>query len=272
MRIVSLLPSATDILVALGAGDDIVGVSHSCGDEWSSVPKLTSTWIDKTASSAEIDHQVKNATQPLYQLDIATLEELAPDIVVSQSLCEVCAIPSGDVEDAIRSLPNQPTLIDLSPQRLDEVPLDFAIVGSHIGRQSKAKALQGQWDETFSRCYLKYQSDTPKIAFLDWLDPPFAAGHWVPDMIEWLGASSTLAQPGQPSFQSDWGDIVSSEPDMIIAACCGFEEARASMVATPLEIIILDGYKYFSRPSPMLMQSIEILDLTIANHLGLNRP
>ena len=267
MRIVSLLPSATDILVALGAGDDIVGVSHSCGDQWT-VPKLTSTWIDKTASSAEIDQQVQQATQPLYQLDIATLEKLAPDIVVSQSLCEVCAIPSGDVEDAIRTLPNSPILIDLSPQRLDEVPLDFAIVGSYIGREREAKNLQSRWDAIFDRCYLKYQSACPKIAFLDWLDPPFAAGHWVPDMIEWLGAKSALAQPGQPSYQSDWGDIVGSDPDLIIAACCGFEETRASRVATPVQVTILDGYQYFSRPSPMLMQSIAMLDLTIGNWLA----
>ena len=172
--------------------------------------------------------------------------------------------------DVYETLPNKPTLIDLSPQRLDEVPLDFAIVGSHIGRETEAKSLQAQWDAIFDRRYLKYQSTCPKIAFLDWLDPPFAAGHWVPDMIEWLGARSTLDQPGQPSYQSAWSDIVGSDPDLIVAACCGFEEARASMVAIPLEVTILDGYQYFSRPSPMLMKSIEVLDITIADHFGLS--
>ena len=269
MRIVSLLPSATDILVGLGARDDVVGVSHSCGDEWSNVPRLTSTWIDTDRTSSDIDAQVQQAIQPLYQLDLATLEALAPDVVVSQSLCEVCAIPAGDVEAAIQSLPSKPELVDLSPQRLDEVPLDFARVGEVIGRQREAQALFERWQSAFGACHLTWQAQALRVAFLDWIDPPFAAGHWVPDMIEWLGAQSALARPGEPSFQVDWTHIQAVQADVVIAACCGFAAQRVTddCHKAPVDIVLLDGDRYFSRPSPVLIESIEILTKTLAHLL-----
>ncbi len=270
MRIVSLLPSATDILVALGATDQVVGVSHSCGSEWSDVPRLTRTWIDTSVSSAEIDEQVRNASQPLYELNLELLEALAPDVIVSQSLCEVCAIPAGSVEEAIRALPNAPVLLDLSPQRLAEVPLDFTVVGDIIGRPEAARALQSAWHETFGQYRLKYASAKPRIAFLDWLEPPFAAGHWVPDLIEWLGGVSVLAQSGQPSYALSWAEIANARPDVVLAACCGFDETRIAREANdaPLDIVCLDGYQHFSRPSPVLMESIAVLDRTIGEWLS----
>ena len=269
MRIVSLLPSATDILVALGAAEDLVGVSHSCGAEWSHVPRLTRTWIDTAASSAQIDAQVQRATQPLYQLNLEVLEKLAPDVIVSQSLCEVCAIPAGSVAEAINALPNQPLLLDLSPQRLHDIPTDFATVAEAIDRRAAAKTLHAEWDATFERHHQAYRVESPRVAFLDWIDPPFAAGHWVPDMIEWLGAASALAAPGDPSYQLAWPDVHAAQPDLVVAACCGFEEGRVEGEAAeaPLDLVLLDGYHYFSRPSPVLMASMGVLDDVLRTHL-----
>src|SRR6056297_3523327 len=125
MRIVSLLPSATDIVTALGAGSELVGVSHSCGPEWAHLPVLTATVIDTGASATEIDRQVKEAGGALYHLDVALLEKLAPDVVVSQSLCDVCAVASGDVEEAVKTVSSRPVLVNLEPFRLDDVPKGF---------------------------------------------------------------------------------------------------------------------------------------------------
>ncbi len=270
MRIVSLLPSATDIVVALGAADEVVGVSHSCGPEWSHVPRLTRTWIDTQRGSAEIDAQVRGATRPLYELNIEQLEALAPDVIVSQSLCKVCAIPAGDVEAAIRALPTRPDVVDLSPSRLDDVPLDFAIVAEALERKEAGRALQHAWRSCFDRYHLRYESAALSIAFLDWLDPAFAAGHWVPDMIEWLGAKSVLARPGEPSYETTWKEVVAAKPDLVVAACCGYDQSRAAQESTdsPCEIVFLDGYRHFNRPSPMLMESVELLDAVVAEFLG----
>ena len=147
-RVVSLVPSATDIMAALGAGDLLVGVSHSCDGDWAHLPVLTSTLIDKNAPASDIDAQVENSTAPLYELDIARLEALAPDIVISQDLCDVCAVPSGDVDDALKSLPTAPELVTLAPFRLADIPMCFEQVGQIIGvtkervRQIQNKALE----------------------------------------------------------------------------------------------------------------------------------
>ena len=267
-RVVSLLPSATDIVVALGAADELVGVSHSCGVRWAHLPRLTSTWIEVDASSATIDAQVRGAPRPLYQLDVDRLARLNPDVIVSQSLCDVCAVPSGDVVEAVRALPESPQLVDLAPSRLEDVPPCFASVGAAIGRDAQADALTSRWQQVFERHRGLHEASGLRVAFLDWLDPPFASGHWVPDLIEWLGAQSVLARPGQPSFAVTWREIEAAAPDLIVAACCGFTEARASADAnvTP-EIRLLDGYELFSRPSPSLMTSLAVLSRTFAEFL-----
>ncbi len=270
MRIVSLLPSATDIVSALGAGHELVGVSHSCGQAWAHLPTLTSTWIDATASSAAIDAQVRNASTPLYQLDINKLAQLRPDVIVSQSLCDVCAVPSGDVAAAISALPGNPMLVDISPSTLPEVPQCFHQVGAALQRQREAQRLLSQWQDTFARYHQRHQDAGLRIAFLDWLDPPFAAGHWVPGLIQWLGAESVLCEPGKPSFRLTWADVDAACPDLVIAACCGLTQSRATLEgqSSPRSIRYLDGYELFSRPSPALMDSLMVLDKTITQFLG----
>lgn len=266
-RVVSLLPSATDIIAALGAQDLLVGVSHSCDDMWSHLPVLTSTLIDKNASAAEIDAQVKSQPGPLYALDIDQLETLAPDIVISQDLCDVCAVPSGDVEDALQSLSSAPALVTLAPFRLADIPDCFAQIGLVIGQVGAAETLQDRWRAAlapYRDCFIDYGLS---IALLDWLDPPFAAGHWVPDIINWTGCRSALAQAGQPSHEITWDAVRESGADIIMAACCGQSEhtahAAGQTVPDDLHVHILDGAKHFSRPSPTIMESMRYFADTI---------
>lgn len=270
MRIVSLLPSATDTIVALGAINELVGVSHSCSGDWQHLPRLTSTWIDTRAPSAAIDAQVRAATRPLYELDIETLEQLAPDVVVSQSLCDVCAVPSGDVRAAMEALPGPPTLVDVSPHRLKDLPECFAAVGAAIGRTSEAEVLCSRWHEALHDLRDRHANSGLRVAFLDWLDPPFAAGHWVPDMLEWLGVESALGRSGEPSYAVSWEAVAQSRPDLIVAACCGFDAPRAHLdaAAAPRSIVHLDGHELFSRPSPALVPSLKVLAQAIDDHLN----
>ncbi len=262
MRIVSLLPSATDIVVALGAADSLVGVSHSCGADWSHLPALTSTRIDTKAASAEIDAQVKTAAEPLYDLDIERLEQLAPDVVVSQSLCDVCAVASGDVEEAVKKLSSRPDLVNLAPFGLADIPQGFEDVGQALNLAPAARKLVADWEAQLASYAGRYAQQSPRIAFLDWLDPPFAAGHWIPDILELLGCVSTLAQPGEPSHEVTWAKVAESQPELVIAACCGFSQERATQDPTPqgLAVHLLDGYENFSRPSPRLLDSLPLLD------------
>lgn len=272
MRIVSLLPSATDIVVALGAGDDLVGVSHSCSGEWDHLPKLTSTWVDTKAPAAEIDRQVIAATRPLYELDIAALERLAPDVIVSQSLCDVCAVPAGDVQEAVFSLSSNPVLVDLAPNRLGDVPICFDQVGHAIKRERAATELRRRWDATLADYQNRHAGTGLRVVFLDWLDPPFVAGHWVPDMIEMLGATCLLGKSGEPSFKVEWDLIAEVKPDVIIAACCGLDEVQTRAVAVPLNcpVLLLDGLMHFSRPSPALLPSMAMLSDAIAEFIDLD--
>ena len=274
MRIVSLLPSASDIVVALGAGEELVGVSHSCGRR--ELPSLTSTWVDTTASNVEIDAQVRGATRPLYELDVTTLADLAPDVVISQSLCDVCAVPSGDVYAAIDSLPTRPVLVDLTPNYLADVPRCFDQVGKAIQRQDEAIRLKVEWHTHFASYHNRFADHGLRIAFLDWLDPPFIAGHWIPDMLSWMGVTPVLGESGKPSYVIEWQQLTEQNPDLILAACCGVERERAmqeererAMQEAPnIPMVCLDGSELFSRPSPALMPSLECMANAIEDHLG----
>lgn len=273
MRIVSLLPSATDIVAALGAADELVGVSHSCDAQWSHLPRLTSTLIDLGAPASVIDATVKSSTEPLYRLDVARLEALAPEVVVSQSLCDVCAVDAGDVEQAVRSISSRPQLVTLAPFGLADIPRGFAEVGAAIGRTAEAAELVSRWEATCSTYQNRFADRQPRIAFLDWLDPPYAAGHWIPDMIELLGGISVLAQPGEPSFEVSWDVVRNVEADLVIGACCGLarERARSQPVPAGVAIAILDGDRLFSRPGPGIMESLGVLAGHIDGGLGAAR-
>jgi len=261
MRIVSLLPSATDIVCALGAADNLVGVSHSCDSQWQHLPVLTSTRLDLSASSADIDSEVREAGEPIYDLDIELLEALAPDVVVSQSLCDVCAVSSGDVEVAVQSVSSSPTLVNLAPFSLGDIPLGFSDVGHALSLESAADEMVQRWNDTWDSVAGRFTHRQLRVAFLDWLDPPFAAGHWIPDILELLGCESALAQSGQPSYTITWDAVRDARADIVVAACCGFTQARGERDPVPsdLQVHVLDGYEHFSRPSPNLLTSVRLL-------------
>lgn len=281
MRIVSLLPSATEIVRALGLEDQLVGVTHEC-DYPASVkllPKVTRTLIPSDARSIEIDELVREqlrTNRTLYSLDLPVLERLRPDLIVTQAPCDVCAVAEDEVRDAACSLPGQPRVINLEPQTLAEVlscmgKLALACDVEHAaeevvaGLKTRVKAVSARTNQLRHR---------PRVALLEWLDPPFSCGHWSPELVRLAGGDEVLGIEGQPSRTLSWDDVRAARPEMVFIACCGFNAERTmrdlpALRATPEwrnspaarsgRIYVTNGSDYFSRPGPRLVDSLEIL-------------
>ena len=283
MRIVSLLPSATEIVCALGLGDSLVGVSHGCEYPRSlgRLPRMTSTHVPYTADSRTIDDYVRRhlgTHEALYDLDIEALEAVEPDVVVSQALCDVCAVATGEVDEAICSLPGRPTLVDLTPNTLNDVLADIEHVGEVLDAKETASTLLG-----LLRNRLQKVADTtatipvderPTVAFLEWLIPPFSGGHWNPELVELAGGRDLLGSGGKPSSTLDWNTVVDSQPEVVFVACCGFSIDRSmqdidivkrtdAWKAIPAvetdRVYVADGNAYFSSPGPSLVDGLEIM-------------
>lgn len=283
MRIVTLLPSATEIVCALGLEDKLVGISHSCDYPPSvrRLPVVTSTLVPYTAGSDVIDSFVRDhltENTALYELDMQALEAAAPDVIISQALCDVCAVSTGDVLSALDSLPSRPTLIDLEPNTLDEVFDDCVRVGHSLGHRNAASRLlhdlRTRRSMIAERTASIAQDERPKVAFLEWLMPPFNGGHWNPEMVALAGGIDLLGAPGQPSYSMTWDHVVASEPDVLFIACCGFSKDRTlddirklaeseSWNCIPAvangKVFVADGNAHFSRPGPRLMDGLEIM-------------
>ena len=235
MRIASLLPSATEIICRLGLGDQLVGVSHECDYPPSvrTLPRLTSSAIPKDAPSREIDRLVREHLQThdaLYLLDLELLEKLRPDLIVSQALCDVCAVSSDDVEAAVHAFANAPSVVNLEPSRLEDVFRTIEHVGEAAGAPRIAENLVRQLRERVEvvRARTAQLRELPKVVFLEWIDPPFSAGHWTPELIRLAGGIGCLGSPGAPSRTLDWAEVVAAQPDILVAACCGYDVARAT--------------------------------------------
>lgn len=281
MRIVSLLPSATEIISALGLEDQLVGVTHEC-DYPASVarlPKVTRTLIPADASSAEIDRLVRErlGTQSaLYTLDLPTLESLRPDLIVTQALCDVCAVAEAEVRDAACLLPNLPPVVNLEPETLSEVLACIRQVADAVGEPRRADpviaALQARVDavETRSRRVAR----RPRVALLEWLDPPFSTGHWNPELVRLAGGEDGLGREGEKSRTLRWDEVVAWQPEVVLISCCGFTTERAMQdvgllndvpgwsdvpAARDGRVWVTDGAAYFSRPGPRLVDSLELL-------------
>ena len=283
MRIVSLLPSATEIICALGLEDYLVGVSHSCNypNSVQRLPKLTSTRVPMQADSQSIDDYVRDhldSNQALYDLDIDTLANVKPDIVVSQALCDVCAVATGEVDEAMASLPGNPTIIDLTPNTLDDVFADITRVGDALEVPELTthfvQRLKDRRDRIAEISAGIAEADRPGVAFLEWLLPPFNGGHWNPELVEIAGGRDLFGSPGQPSTTLDWQTVVEAKPDVAFVACCGFSVDRAlqdveSVRSTPAwrslpavsngRVYVADGNAYFSSPGPRLIDGLEIM-------------
>lgn len=279
----SLLPSATEIICAVGLRAQLVGVTHECDFPVgvSELPKVTRTLIPHDATSGEIDALVRAqlaSEQALYHLDLPTLEALAPDLIVTQALCDVCAVAADEVMDAACRLPGNPPVVNLEPMTLDEMFAAILAVGEATGRAARAAevvdGLRARVTAVAARSAGIPADARPRVAFLEWIDPPFNAGHWNPELIDLAGGIDVLGSPGEASRTLRWDEVRDAAPDVLFIACCGYPEARARADLPILEalpgwedipavaagrVYVSDGNAYFSRPGPRLVDSLEIL-------------
>ena len=281
MRIVSLLPSATEILFALGLEADVVGVSHECDfpAQVRSKKIVIHSRIPHDASPAEIDRLVREFVsrgESLYAVDAQALQDLAPDLIVTQDLCHVCAASPDDLATALARFGRRPEVLCLNPQDLGDVWRDILWVGEETGRGPRAEALVKQIGERLGavESQLASASERPRVGFLEWLQPFYVGGHWVPEMIELAGGEDLLGAKGTPSFRITLDDLVEAAPEILLIAPCGYsaEQARNEVrtMTFPQEwhaipavrngrVYALEANSYFSRPGPRLVTGIEAL-------------
>lgn len=277
-RIVSLLPSATEIVSALGLADRLVGVTHECDwpPEVRGLPSVTRTLIPHDATSAEVDALVRERLQTqaaLYTLDEDALAALRPDLIVTQALCDVCAVAEAEVAAAACRLPSAPRVVNLEPMTLAAVFDSVRTVGEAAGVDAGAVV-----DALAARVEAVRQSvagkPRPRVAVLEWLDPPFSAGHWNPELVEVAGGEEVVGQAREPSRTLDWAGVVGAAPEVVVVACCGFGPERALEDAGVFErvpgwetvpaardgrVFVVDGSGLFARPGPRLVESAALL-------------
>ncbi len=281
LRIVSLLPSATEIVCALGLRDALVGVSHECDFPAgvAGLPVLTSAKLDASRTSGEIDRDVRKLLEQglgIYRIDVDALRTLAPDLIVTQDQCDVCAVSYGDVQTAVRAIARPGTeIVSLRPSRLDDVWRDVETVADAAGVASRghdlATALRSRVTDLAERTA---RLPKERLACLEWFTPLMAAGNWVPDLAAAAGATCELAEPGAHSSWLDWQALVDARPDVLCAMPCGFTLSRTvgelrDLLREPRwqdipavrsgRVFALDGSSYFNRPGPRLAESAEIL-------------
>lgn len=281
-RIISLLPSATEILCALGLQDRLLAVTHECDYPAIALtkPHITRSLLTPDMTSGEIDAAVRSQlatdAHSLYAIDRTLLAEIAPDLIVTQQLCEVCAVDYDDVLDAVKSLPQQPQVINLEPMSLADVLRDIAMVGAATGRTEAARALVASLEARIERVRQRVAQTTsrPRVAFIEWIDPIFCGGHWNPELIALAGGEDGIGRLGERSEQVAWERVAAYQPEVMVVACCGFTAKRAQQDEPTLRaypgfadlpcardgrIHFVDGAAYFSRPSQRLVESLELL-------------
>jgi len=281
MRIVSLLPSATEILFALGLDREIVGVSHECDSppRARTKPVVIHSRLPHDAPPAEIDRLVSEYVhrgESLYAVDAEMLESLAPDLIITQDLCHVCAASPDDLGAALTRFERRPEVLCLNPQDLGDVWRDILLVGEESCRGPQAEALLEKIGARLGvlEQQMPQSVDRPRVAFLEWLHPFYVGGHWVPEMIHLVGAVDVLGKIHTPSFRVRLQDIVEAEPDILLIAPCGYSAQRARdeylsidlpdpWYAMPAvrngRVYALEANSYFSRPGPRLITGVEAL-------------
>jgi iron complex transport system substrate-binding protein len=275
MRIASLVPSASEMLFALDLGESVVGVTHEC--DWppaaSELPQLTATVLPPGLSAGEIDAAVKEVIgegRALYTLDEERLAELEPDLIVTQAVCEVCAVSYDDVVAVARRLPGRPRVLQQDPSTLGEVLGDVTRLGEAAGIPERSRVLRGELEARLEAVRGAVAgAPRPRVLALEWLDPPFLGGHWIPEMIEIAGGESVAGVAGQKSPQVEWEGLCGLEPDAVVSMPCGWylDEscAQALRHADRLgafgeaRVFAVDGASTFSRPGPRLVDGVELL-------------
>ena len=275
MRIVSLIPSATEMLFKLGLGDDVVAVTHECDfpAQVAELPKVTRNALPTGLSSEEIDAAVKQRTvegESIYELDTELLASLEPDLIVTQALCTVCAVSYEDVRALAEELDSHPRVVSLDPTTVGEVLGDARTLAELTGARDAATALVQNAARRIDHVRVATRRFArPRVAALEWLDPPFAAGHWTPQLIEYAGGEDVLGLPGEHSEERSWDEIRAAQPDVVIVMPCGYDAAlayrEAEMHQAELasvgagEVVAVDASAYFSRPGPRIVDGLELL-------------
>ncbi|HEX8975397.1 MAG TPA: cobalamin-binding protein [Solirubrobacteraceae bacterium] len=275
MRIVSLVPSATEMLFALGLGGDLVAVTHECDfpPPALALPKVTRDVLPSGLDAAQIDAAVKERTlagESIYELDADALHELAPDLIVTQALCAVCAVSYNDVRAIAEEIPTRPEVISLDPHTVGEVLGDARTLAQATGRKDAGVELIQAAAARIDRIRVAVKdARRPRVAALEWLDPPFAAGHWTPQLIDFAGGEDVLGFAGENSEERTWEEVAASQPDIVIVMPCGYDaeiaHREAEMHRDQLaglgagEVIAVDASAYFSRPGPRIVDGLELL-------------
>lgn len=275
MRIASLVPSATEMLFALGLGESVVGVTHECDHppRAAALPHLTRTVLPPGLGAGEIDAAVKEVVgegRALYELDQERLAELAPDLIVTQAVCEVCAVSYEDVVAVAARLPGPPEVLQQDPSTLGEVLDDVTRLGDAVGIERRARRVRGGLEQRLERVRAAVEgAPRLRVLALEWLDPPFLGGHWIPEMIALAGGEDVVGRPGEKSPQVEWEQLLDLEPDVVVAMPCGWylDDSRAQALEhrarldslAARQVFAVDAASTFSRPGPRLVDGVELL-------------
>jgi len=276
MRIVSLLPSLTELICDLGRRDDLVGVTHECDfpPGVDALPHLTRTRIPHAATGAEIDALVAAQGGSLYDLDDARLASLRPDLILTQSQCDVCAVNERTVREVAAGLPGSPRVESVNPLDLAGVFAMFRRVGELLGSREAAEGLVSRFERLAAEIARRRAGLTPpRVALLEWLDPPYRSGHWNPEIVGLAGGVEVLAKAGEPSSRVSWAEVAAAGPEVLLLAPCGFGLERGRVELAGLSrveewptlpavadgrVALIDGSSYFARPGPRLSESLGI--------------
>jgi iron complex transport system substrate-binding protein len=275
MRIVSLVPSATELLFALGAGGDVIAVTHECDYPPAvlELPKITRDVLPPGLSTPQIDATVKERTlagESIYELDTETLHDLRPDLIVTQALCSVCAVSYEDVRAVAEEIESHPHVISLDPHTVGEVFGDARTLAQATDHRDAAVALVRDAAARIDRIRVGVRrARRPRVVALEWLDPPFAAGHWTPQLIDYAGGDDVLGFAGERSEERSWAEVQAAQPDVAVVMPCGYDAQiayrEAEMYRDQLsalgagEVVAVDGSAYFSRPGPRIVDGLELL-------------
>jgi iron complex transport system substrate-binding protein len=275
MRIVSLVPSATEMLFALGLGPDLIAVTHECDFPPAAreLPRVTRDVLPAGLSAAEIDAAVKERTlagESIYELDTEAMHELQPDLIVTQALCSVCAVSYDDVQSLAEEIEGHPQVVSLDPHTVGEVLGDARTLAQATNRKDAAVELVREASVRIDRVRVAVRGARRlRVAALEWLDPPFAAGHWTPQLIDYAGGEDVLGFAGEHSLERTWAEIAASEPDVVIVMPCGYDaeiaHREAEMHRDELAavgagaVVAVDASAYFSRPGPRIVDGLELL-------------
>src|ERR1700681_29109 len=274
MRIASLLPSATEIVCSLGMEEELVALTHECDCRESvrAKPVLTRSVLSASSSSGDVDRHIRELVHQgssIYALDAELLSTLHPDLILTQELCEVCAVSYPIVERAARRLGSSPQLVSLEPESLEDVFQNILVVGRLVGRIETAEHLCESLRQRVAAIRQRVAGRPRRtVVCLEWVDPPFNCGHWTPELVAMAGGNELLGVAHQPAYPLDWQQVIDAEPEVVVVMACGFsldrslhevEAARARFDALRAAIWVVDGNAYFSRPGPRLVDSVELM-------------